>query len=45
MVIGLLGFRYTRSRQMVTQYGWLYEPAGLFGWRERAPSTQAVESR
>lgn len=45
MVVGLLGFRYTRSRQMVTQYDWLYEPSGLFGWRERSAPPQAVESR
>jgi len=30
-----LGYRLTRVRQMVTQYYWLYERAGLFGWREK----------
>ena len=29
------GYRLTRVRQMVTQYDWLYERSGLFGWRER----------
>jgi hypothetical protein len=36
MVIGFLGFRRTRTRQMTTQYAWLYESNGPFGWRERA---------
>ena len=31
----LLGYRVTRVRQMVTQYSWLYERAGLFSWREK----------
>jgi hypothetical protein len=35
LVIGLVGFRYTRTSQMVTQYRWLYERSGLFAWRER----------
>ncbi len=34
----LLGYRLTRVRQMVTQYSWLYERAGLFNWREKAGS-------
>lgn len=34
--IGLLGFRYTRARQMTTQYRWLYERTGPLTWRERA---------
>jgi hypothetical protein len=29
-------FRVTRARQMVTQYPWLYERAGLLNWREKA---------
>jgi hypothetical protein len=28
-------FRVTRARRMVAQYPWLYERAGVFGWRER----------
>lgn len=33
--IGLSGFRRTRVRQMILKYGWLFEPAGPFGWRRR----------
>jgi hypothetical protein len=29
------GFWMTRVRQMVEQYPWAYERAGLFGWRRR----------
>ncbi|HMQ71734.1 MAG TPA: hypothetical protein PKA84_10840 [Rubrivivax sp.] len=36
LAAGLLGFRLTRVTQMVTQYPWLYERAGPFGWRPRA---------
>lgn len=46
MIIGLLGYRATRTRQMVTQYPWLYEQSGPFGWRETAAATQdPFESR
>ncbi|MEN6544054.1 DUF6867 family protein [Parvibaculum sp.] len=34
-----LAFQLTRARQMVRQYPWAYERAGLLGWRER-PSAQ-----
>lgn len=30
------GFRLTRVRQMVEQYPWAYERAGLFWWRRRS---------
>ena len=33
--MALLGYRLTRVTQMVTQYYWLYERAGPFGWREK----------
>lgn len=33
-----LGFRITQARAMTRQYPWLYEPDGIFGWRERAPA-------
>ena len=36
LVIGSLGYRFTRARQMTTQYRWLYERAGPFSWRPRA---------
>lgn len=35
LVIGGVAFRLTRARTMVCQYPWLYERAGLLGWRER----------
>lgn len=35
LVFGLFSFFVTRSRKMVSQYPWLYERAGLFGWRQR----------
>jgi branched-chain amino acid transport system ATP-binding protein len=34
--VGLFAWRATHARMMVTQYPWLYEPAGLFGWRQKA---------
>jgi hypothetical protein len=35
--VGALGWRATRARQMVSQYPWLYQRAGLLTWRPRAP--------
>lgn len=35
LAVILVVHRMTRARKMVTQYPWLYEPAGLFGWRDR----------
>lgn len=35
MSVTLLSYRLTRARSMVTQYPWIYERAGPFGWRER----------
>ena len=35
LAIGSLGFRYTRARQMATQYRWLYERTGPLTWREK----------
>jgi hypothetical protein len=35
-VIGALGYRYTRVRQMTAKYGWLFSPAGPFAWKRRA---------
>ena len=34
-VAGWLGYRLKRVKQMVTQYPWMYERAGPFGWRPR----------
>jgi hypothetical protein len=36
LAIGSLGYRYTRTRQMTTQYRWLYERTGPFSWREKS---------
>ncbi len=35
IAIVLLGKRITLAHNMVAQYPWLYEPDGLFGWREK----------
>jgi len=35
--IALLAWRLGRARKMVSQYPWLYEPAGPFAWRDKAP--------
>lgn len=35
LLLGLLAYRITRARKMVSQYPWMYERAGLTGWRER----------
>ncbi|WP_457090045.1 DUF6867 family protein [Microvirga sp. P5_D2] len=40
LIIGSLGFRYYRARQMTRQYRWLYERSGPFSWREKASSTK-----
>jgi len=36
LILGTIGFRYTRTKQMVTQYHWLYERASLLSWRAKA---------
>ncbi|HWT97250.1 MAG TPA: hypothetical protein VN229_06525 [Terriglobales bacterium] len=33
--IALFAYRITRARQIVTQYPWLYEKAGLLTWNDR----------
>ncbi|GBU18845.1 MULTISPECIES: DUF6867 family protein [Methylobacterium] len=38
LIVGAVGFRATRARQMVTQYRWLYERAGPLSWRPRSPA-------
>ena len=35
IAVGVAAYRLTRARRMVTQYPWLYERAGPFGWRDR----------
>ena len=36
MIFGTLGYRYTRTNQMVTQYHWLYERSSLLSWRSKS---------
>jgi len=36
VIAGLLSFRLTRVRQMVTCYGWINERAGPLHWRSRS---------
>ncbi len=35
IAVGFAAYRLTRARRMVTQYPWLYERAGPFGWRDK----------
>lgn len=35
MAFAYAGWRYNRARQMTTQYHWLFERAGPFGWKPR----------
>lgn len=35
LVIGTIGYQYTRTKQMVTQYHWLYERASPLSWRAK----------
>lgn len=35
IAIALFAYRLTAVRQMVNQYPWLYEKAGLMSWRSR----------
>lgn len=43
VAIAALSFRVHRTKQMVTQYNWLYERTGPLSWRERpaAPTSSA----
>jgi hypothetical protein len=43
IAFAMAGWRYTRTTQMTTQYRWLYERAGPFGWKPRA-TANAPES-
>ncbi|MDQ2633854.1 MAG: hypothetical protein M3Y43_04685 [Pseudomonadota bacterium] len=36
LIIGLLGYQYTRTGQMVTQYSWLYERTSLLSWKPKS---------
>ncbi|HLI11010.1 MAG TPA: hypothetical protein VKY65_05380 [Alphaproteobacteria bacterium] len=35
-VVILVAYRLTQVRKMVTQYPWLYDRVGPFGWRQKA---------
>lgn len=35
IVIALFAYRISQARKMVSQYPWLYDRAGLFGWRPK----------
>jgi lysylphosphatidylglycerol synthetase-like protein (DUF2156 family) len=39
--IGLFAYRVTQAGKMVRQYPWLYARAGLFSWRQIAPTEEA----
>ena len=41
IVVGALGWRVTRTTQMITQYIWLYERTGPLSWRAKAPQPQS----
>ena len=36
IAVGVLSHRLTMARRMVAQYPWIYERAGLFGWRDKS---------
>lgn len=36
LVLSTLGFRYTRTNQMVNNYYWLYEKASAISWKSKA---------
>ncbi|MBO0764012.1 MAG: hypothetical protein J2P50_05425 [Hyphomicrobiaceae bacterium] len=36
VVAASAGYRLVRADQIARQYGWLFERAGLFGWRRKA---------
>lgn len=37
LIAAALGWRITRTKQMTTQYRWLYEKTSPFTWKERSP--------
>ncbi len=43
LAVGFFAYRVTRTRQMVTQYSWLYERAGPFNWRPRQGTAAAKQ--
>jgi hypothetical protein len=45
LVLICLAFQYTRVRQMVQQYYWLYEARGPLGWKLRQDAPQHAPPR
>ncbi len=43
MLVGAAGYRFTRTRQMTTQYRWLYARTSPFTWRERPSGAPAEQ--
>ncbi|MFC4623731.1 DUF6867 family protein [Daeguia caeni] len=35
IIIGSVGYRYTRTKQMVRQYSWLYEKSSPLTWKAK----------
>lgn len=35
IIFSCLGFQYTRTRQMVRQYSWIYQKSSPFTWRHK----------
>ena len=35
VTISLFAYRFNQARKMASQYPWLYERVGLFGWRQK----------
>ncbi len=36
LMFAILGYKYTRTNQMVSNYYWLYERASLLSWRQKS---------
>jgi small-conductance mechanosensitive channel len=36
MILGFIGYQYTRTNQMVNQYGWLYQKASPLSWKAKS---------
>jgi VanZ family protein len=34
-IVGIVGYRFTRTNQMTAQYPWLYEKASPLSWKDR----------
>ena len=45
LMFGLLGFRATRARQMVTQYGFLNVRSGPLSWARRHAATAPDDAK